>query len=242
MSSPARKKATAASKSKKSSGAESDSEGGRPSRTKRAPERLDPAEGASGSDTPRRGSARRRSLSVERKKKRGPGRPRKTSVSGSRSPAKKNNTRATATKRRRTTKKEDDEEAKEYEVEKLLDVQFLVKWKGYAKSSATWEPVKNLGACDDMVLAYLDKVKQQLLDAAEERKNGEEEEEKKKKGDEDESEDDDENEAEKEKEKEKKRKAADAEKEAPSTPKRPRGRPPKKPKITTKDSDKEEAD
>lgn len=161
MSSP-RKKA-----SKKA--VESDSEG-RPSRTKRAPSRLDPSSDAgelSGGETPRRGGSRRRSVSVERKKKRGPGRPRKTESARSKSPTPKK--RAAARKRRRSVDVE-----KEYEVEQFLDLQLLVKWKGYAKSSATWEPLKNLQTCDEMVVEYLEKVKQKLI-AQMESKSSEEE-------------------------------------------------------------------
>lgn len=161
MSSP-RKKA-----SKKA--VESDSEG-RPSRTKRAPSRLDPSSDAgelSGSETPRRGGSRR--MSVERKKKRGPGRPRKTESARSRSKSPAPKKRAAARKRRRSVDVE-----KEYEVEQFLDLQLLVKWKGYAKSSATWEPLKNLQTCDEMVVEYLEKVKQKLI-AQMESKSSEEE-------------------------------------------------------------------
>ncbi|ELR11163.1 chromo' (CHRromatin Organization MOdifier) domain containing protein [Acanthamoeba castellanii str. Neff] len=201
--SSARKKA-----SKKA--AESDSEG-RPSRTKRAPSRLDPSSDAgelSGGETPRRGGSRRRSVSVERKKRRGPGRPRKTESARSKSPAKK---RVTAHKRRRSVDLE-----REYEVEQFLDLQLLVKWKGYAKSSATWEPLKNLQTCDEMVVDYLEKVKQKLL-AQMESKSSEEETK--------------EGEGEKEKEG-----------EGVETPKRKRGRPPKKAKVTEKASEEEVGD
>lgn len=42
----------------------------------------------------------------------------------------------------------------EYEVEKILnesDGKFLVKWKGYPLSEATWEPEKNLKNCKELI-------------------------------------------------------------------------------------------
>lgn len=51
---------------------------------------------------------------------------------------------------------------KEYEVDKILDSemkngkrQFLVSWKGYPESQATWEPENNLN-CRDLLDKYLD--------------------------------------------------------------------------------------
>jgi hypothetical protein len=54
----------------------------------------------------------------------------------------------------------------EYEVEKILDSrnrksknkvtrEYLVKWKGYGDSDATWEPLKNLEHAEDLLRDYL---------------------------------------------------------------------------------------
>ncbi|CAL8077366.1 unnamed protein product [Orchesella dallaii] len=55
---------------------------------------------------------------------------------------------------------EEEDEEDEYEVEKLLNVrtkkkgrEFLVKWKGFGKKEATWEPEKNL-SCKALIKAF----------------------------------------------------------------------------------------
>ena len=51
--------------------------------------------------------------------------------------------------------------ADEYEVEHILDSrgageseEFLVKWKGFPESSATWEPIDHLENCRNLVEAF----------------------------------------------------------------------------------------
>ena len=53
------------------------------------------------------------------------------------------------------------DEDPEFEVEHLLDSrgsgkneEFLVKWKGFPEESATWEPVRNLTGCKDLLRAF----------------------------------------------------------------------------------------
>ncbi len=53
------------------------------------------------------------------------------------------------------------EEEGEYEVEQILDKEvkrgkpvYLVKWKGYPESDATWEPVNNLGNVKNLIQQY----------------------------------------------------------------------------------------
>lgn len=56
----------------------------------------------------------------------------------------------------------------EFEVEKILDsrldkptgkIEFLVKWRGYAKSANSWEPEDNLGHCGRKILEYREALK-----------------------------------------------------------------------------------
>lgn len=59
-----------------------------------------------------------------------------------------------------------DENA-DWEVEKILDVQyhrenkrdFLIRWKGYSSKSDSWEPEENLD-CDDLINKFMDKLDQ----------------------------------------------------------------------------------
>jgi len=57
-------------------------------------------------------------------------------------------------------RKFEKEQEKDWEVEKVLESrkkksgrEFLVKWKGYGRREATWEPEKNLN-CKDLIKAY----------------------------------------------------------------------------------------
>ncbi len=46
------------------------------------------------------------------------------------------------------------EEENEFEAERILSQKgqsYLVKWKGYEDSENTWEPVKNLGNCQNLL-------------------------------------------------------------------------------------------
>jgi len=54
-----------------------------------------------------------------------------------------------------------DSEAPEWEVERILDsrrfrgkLQYLVKWKGYAKSDSTWEPENNVSNAPRMLKEF----------------------------------------------------------------------------------------
>lgn len=55
----------------------------------------------------------------------------------------------------------DDGSEMEYNVERIIDkriengvVLYHVKWEGYPPSSNTWEPVENMGRCDDIVKKF----------------------------------------------------------------------------------------
>ena len=69
--------------------------------------------------------------------------------------------------RKKTTKKQEVEESESdngeevYTVEKILDkktigskVHYLVKWKGYPLSEATWEPLENLSNALDLIREF----------------------------------------------------------------------------------------
>src|ERR1041384_1175447 len=56
---------------------------------------------------------------------------------------------------------ENDIPHEEYEVEKILDVKtyhkrkhYLILWKGYPLHDATWEPIKNLTHCQDLLKEF----------------------------------------------------------------------------------------
>jgi hypothetical protein len=58
----------------------------------------------------------------------------------------------------------DDDTKQEYEVEKILNHKrvsgkpyYLVKWKGYDTSENTWEPIKNLTGCHQLIQQYCSK-------------------------------------------------------------------------------------
>lgn len=63
------------------------------------------------------------------------------------------------------------DESDEYVVERILDhrhdplegYEFLIKWKHFPRSSATWEPVVNLN-CDEKITAYFTRINQRLPD------------------------------------------------------------------------------
>jgi len=77
--------------------------------------------------------------------------------------------RASSSGRKAASKKDEDseeEDEEEYEVEKILDVrkrkgarEFLIKWKGYSKAKATWEPEDNL-SCDVLIKEFEEKEKE----------------------------------------------------------------------------------
>lgn len=55
----------------------------------------------------------------------------------------------------------------EYEVDSIINrknskngLMYLVKWKGYEKGEATWEPITNLLHCIDSVKLYEKKLKE----------------------------------------------------------------------------------
>ncbi|CAL8105701.1 unnamed protein product [Orchesella dallaii] len=61
---------------------------------------------------------------------------------------------------------ESDDDDEEYEVEMVLDMrerkggrEFLIKWKGYSKAKATWEPEDNL-SCDDLIKQFEEKAQE----------------------------------------------------------------------------------
>jgi len=62
---------------------------------------------------------------------------------------------------------EDEDDGKEYEIDRILDVhfkkdgkrEFEIKWKGYSREKATWEPEENLG-CPDVIEAFMSKLEQ----------------------------------------------------------------------------------
>jgi hypothetical protein len=50
---------------------------------------------------------------------------------------------------------------KEYEVERIIDKKikhgkpyYMIKWKGYPSSDNSWEPLRHLEHCDDLVQAF----------------------------------------------------------------------------------------
>jgi hypothetical protein len=54
-----------------------------------------------------------------------------------------------------------DDTEQEYEVKQILDNKqvsgkpyYLMKWKGYNTSENTWEPIKNLTGCHQLVQQY----------------------------------------------------------------------------------------
>lgn len=61
------------------------------------------------------------------------------------------------------------EEEEMYEVEDILqkrgvgnNIEYLVKWKGYSKSEATWEHINNLENCKEIVAHFEYKEEQRL--------------------------------------------------------------------------------
>ncbi|CAL8077363.1 unnamed protein product [Orchesella dallaii] len=57
--------------------------------------------------------------------------------------------------------KEEEEEEEEYEVDEILETrkrkgvrEFLIKWNGYSKSTATWEPETNL-SCESLIKQFM---------------------------------------------------------------------------------------
>ncbi len=61
----------------------------------------------------------------------------------------------------------------EYEVERILQrgnvkgaVHYLVKWKNYPQSEATWEPLSNLSECQKAVQEFESLVKKLTLQAS----------------------------------------------------------------------------
>merc|ERR1711865_328661 len=71
-------------------------------------------------------------------------------------------------KRKREGKEDDnDDEAGEFEVEKISKkrknngrLEYFVKWKGYATSENTWEPVENLETAQDLVKRFEEEERQ----------------------------------------------------------------------------------
>ena len=62
-----------------------------------------------------------------------------------------------------------DSNSQVYEVENVIDkrqkgrrVEYLVKWKGYSLEECTWEPLKNLQNCPELIQAFLTKQKDSL--------------------------------------------------------------------------------
>jgi hypothetical protein len=65
----------------------------------------------------------------------------------------------------------EDSGAQQFEVERVLDhrrmgrskrVQYLIRWKGYPDSEATWEPIENLEGALELVIEYNQKKKVDL--------------------------------------------------------------------------------
>ncbi|CAL8138028.1 unnamed protein product [Orchesella dallaii] len=102
--------------------------------------------------------------------KKGRGRP-AAKASKKTAPAKKAaKGRASSAGRKSAPKKveesDDDDDDEEYEVEKVIDMrkrkggrEFLIKWKGYSKAKATWEPEDNL-SCDDLIKEFEEKAQE----------------------------------------------------------------------------------
>jgi len=61
--------------------------------------------------------------------------------------------------------KDDKETAKEFEVEKIIEVrfkkngtkEFLIRWKGFSPADDTWEPEKNLN-CPELIAKFMQKL------------------------------------------------------------------------------------
>jgi len=120
-------------------------------RKKHAPQRLDPSDQAE--------------TAPQTKGKRG--RPRASSATPTRSPKKPKTSSAKSGPRKPKADPNQD-----YEVESILDINVLVKWKDYPKSSATWEPLGHLKGCEEVVVAYLEEVKKKLNAEGEEEEKG----------------------------------------------------------------------